>query len=191
LPYVRQLCKEINEKLASGWNPFFEQECSKGFNKLIDVLHIYKAEKNRELREDSRRSYNSFLLIFENWLIKQNERDMLCISFTKQHALSFLTDSYINQKISNRTYNNYIRFYTGVFNWMVEREYCKVNHFTKLSRKKNEEKRREVIPSDVRIRLENHLRKHDHPFLCIALLCYGCLIMMPSKPTLNYLSRKH
>jgi integrase len=176
LAYARQLCKEINEKLASGWNPFFEQECSKGLTKLVDALHTFQAEKNRELRSDSVRSYNSFVSVFENWLTKHNQHDMFCISFTKQHALNFLTEMYVNQKLSNRTYNNYIRFYTSLFNWMIEREYCKVNHFVKLSRKKSEEKRREVIPAELRIRIENHLRQNDYPFLCVALLCYGCLI---------------
>jgi integrase len=28
----------------------------------------------------------------------------------------------------------------------------------------------------VRTRIENYLRQNDHPFLCVALLCYGCLI---------------
>jgi site-specific recombinase XerD len=143
---------------------------------LTDALRSFRAEKTRELRIDSVRSYNSYLLILEEWLIAQGETDILCIAFSKQNALTFLTDAYIQRNLSNRTYNNYIRFYAGLFNWMVEREYCKVNHFVKLSRKRNEEKHREIIPADVRIKIENHLRKNDHSFLCVALLCYGCLI---------------
>ena len=174
--YAKKLCSEINAKLASGWNPFLEQECSKGFTKMIDALHTFKAEKNKELREDSTRSYNSYIKTMEEWLTKRSESNILSLSFSKQHALDLLTDIYLNQKVSNRTYNNYLKFYRTLFNWMVEREYCKVNHFAKLTKKKNEEKRREIIPADIRTKIENHLRTKDHPFLCIALLCYGCLI---------------
>ncbi len=174
--HAKKLCTEINTKLASGWNPFLEQECARGFTKMIEALHTYKNEKNKELREDSTRSYNSYLKTLEKWLIKRNHDRLLCLSFDKRHALDLLSDIYLNQKISNRTYNNYLKFYRTLFNWMIEREYCKVNHFTKLSKKKNEEKNRDVIPADVRQRIESHLRATDHPFLCISLLCYGCLI---------------
>jgi integrase len=167
---------EINEKLATGWNPFLEQEAGKGFTKLIDALHTFKAEKTKELREDSTRSYNSIVKTLEQWLIKRNETNILCLTFSKQHALDLLSDIYLKQKVSNRTYNNYLKFYRTVFNWLVEREYCKVNHFSKLSKKKTEEKQRDVIPAEIRIKLENHLRIKDQPFLCIAMLCYGCLI---------------
>jgi len=174
--YAKKLCTEINVKLASGWNPFLEQASGKGFVKLIDAIQTFKAEKNKELREDSTRSYNSYLKIIENWLIERNENKILCLSFTKQHALDLLSDIYLKQNVSNRTWNNYLRFYRSLFNWMVEREYCKVNHFTKLSRKKGEEKQRQIIPSDIRTKLENYLRANDQPFLCVAMLCYGCLI---------------
>ncbi|MDR2906980.1 MAG: site-specific integrase [Bacteroidales bacterium] len=174
--YAKKLCAEINVKLASGWNPFLEQECSKSFTKLIDALHTFKAEKNKELREDSTRCYNSYVKAFEKWLVKRNESNILCLSFSKQHALDLLSDIFLKQGVSNRTYNNYLTFFRTLFNWMIEREYCKVNHFTKLSKKKTEEKRRDVIPESIRKNLENHLRANDHPFLCISLLCYGCLI---------------
>ena len=174
--HAKKLCVEINAKLVSGWNPFLEQEAGKGFAKLIDALHTFKAEKNKELRADSTRSYNSLVKMLENWLIERNEGNLLCLSFSKQHALALLSDIYIHHNVSNRTYNNYLKFYRTLFNWMIEREYCKINHFTKLSKKKTEEKRREVIPANVRKNIENHLRANDHPFLCVALLCYGCLI---------------
>ncbi len=174
--FAKKMCSEINEKLASGWNPFLEQECGKGFTKLVDALHTFKEEKNRELREDSTRCYNSYVKTLDEWLTKRNESNILSISFSKQHALDLLTDIYIKNKVSNRTYNNYLTFFRTLFNWMIEREYCKVNHFTKLSKKKNEEKRRDVIPADIRVKLENHLRANDQPFLCVSLLCYGCLI---------------
>jgi integrase len=176
LSYARQLVKEINEKLASGWNPFFEQEFSKGFVRLIDALNTFEAEKKRELRADSMRSYSSYIAIFIRWLTKINEKDLFCISFTKRHALDFLTDVYVNQKISGKTYNNYIRFFICAFNWMIDHEYCKQNYFIKLKRKKNEEKKREIISPDIRTKIENYLRENNHNFLCITLLCYGCLI---------------
>lgn len=174
--YAKKMCLDINTKLAGGWNPFLEQEAGKGFSKLIDALHTFKTEKNKELRSDSTRCYNSYLKTIEEWLIKRNEADIYGISFSKQHALDLLSDIYLKHNVSNRTYNNYLAFYRTLFNWMVEREYCKVNHFTKLSKKKAEEKRRDIIPTNIRQKLENHLRTTDHPFLCISLLCYGCLI---------------
>ncbi|MDR2511117.1 MAG: hypothetical protein LBC89_01360, partial [Bacteroidales bacterium] len=65
LSYARRLCKEVNEKLASGWNPFYEQESSKGFTKLVDALQTFKEEKDRELRVDSVRCYKSFVSILK------------------------------------------------------------------------------------------------------------------------------
>jgi len=174
--YAKKLCHEINIKLASGWNPFLEQEASRGFVKLIDALHTFQAEKNKELREDSTRSYNSYLRRLENWLVRRGENNLYCLSFSKQHALDLLSDIYLNQKISNITWNSYLEFYRTLFNWMLEREYCKVNHFLKISKKKTEEKQRKVIPPEMRIRIENYLRENDQPFLCVAMLCYGCLI---------------
>jgi len=174
--YAKKLCNDINTKLASGWNPFLEQEASKGFAKLLDALHTFKAEKNKELREDSTRSYNSFLKKLENWLIGRGENNLFCLSFSKQHALDLLSHIYLNQKVSNITWNSYLEFYRTLFNWMLEREYCKANHFLKISKKKVEEKQRKTIPVEMRIKIENHLRANDQPFLCVAMLCYGCLI---------------
>jgi hypothetical protein len=52
--------RDLNIKLASGWNPYIESESTKGYHKLIDVMDIFLKNKEKELRYD----YSEALQIF-------------------------------------------------------------------------------------------------------------------------------
>jgi integrase len=173
---AKLLCAEITARLVTGWNPLLEQEKSKGFVKLFDAIKTYRTEKFKEIRKDSIRSYDSMLKTFENWLISRNEKDLICISFEKRHAYDLLDYISTVKGVSNRTYNNYLKYYRVLFFWMMERDYCKVNYFEKIKTKIKEEPKEKYIRDCTREKIENYLRKNNHPFLCVALLCYGSFL---------------
>lgn len=176
LEFARKIAVNINEKLAQGYNPFLAKAGEICYTKLIDATALFLKEKKKELRTDSIRSYISMGLSFTSWLKNSENENMYCVSFSKKHAYQYLESIYARDKMSNNTWNNYLKFARCLFNWLIEREYCLENHFTKIQVKKKEDKKREIFSSELKLRLKVHLSIEDPYFWAICTLCYGCLI---------------
>ena len=91
-------------------------------------------------------------------------------------AMAFMDE--IEKQVSARTYNNYIRFYKTLWNWLVERGYCSENPFQKFVRKPKRliTKNRRVLSTDERQALEQLLIVENPEYFVMCLLCYYCFI---------------
>lgn len=175
--YCRILVKELNEKLAFGWNPFTEQEAAKGYTLLFDALETYWNDKSREMTKNSRRSYKSFLTMLKEWITGTVGDKIFSINFDQAKAREFMQYCWLEKKISGKTYNGYIRAYHSIWAWMVEFGYSKVNVFEGISRKKEKTKKRAEISPELRERIHQYLlENNDAPFWLMCELCYYCLI---------------
>lgn len=124
----------LDQKLKLGWNPFIEAAMPKGFSLMSEALDKFLDVKTKENEENSMRSYRSFIKTFKDWLTTKGYiENYYTSSFTQADAINFLED--MEDKLSATTYNNYLRFYRSLFNWMVERQYIDENPFAKLRRK--------------------------------------------------------
>lgn len=63
-----KVCSEINKKLSSRWNPFKAANSKRRYAKLSDVITLHRRIKQKELRYDTFRTYDSQLKLFSDWL---------------------------------------------------------------------------------------------------------------------------
>lgn len=173
--FANQLILDLNRKLYSGWNPYQEENAPRGFTKLNDALDIYLKLKTKELREDSQRTYNSFVLTFKKWLDLRGKNEMFSANFNRMDALEFLDDKYA-EGISNLTYNNYKAFFTIIWNWMVEHKYAATNPFTEIRKKSKEQKLRILIDEKTRKEIIDHLLVEDYNFAVVCMLVFHTLL---------------
>jgi integrase len=172
--FARDVCKEINYKLAHGWNPFLEASAPKGFVKIKDAIRIFLQTKKKELAADSMRTYISFCNILKDWIDDQRKVEF-AVSFTESMAIDFLNYCYLEKEISNATYNNYLAFYRLLFYWMIENKYSAINPFQKIKKKKAMPKKRRLLTKKERKKLKQYL--DDQPeFLAVVLLAFHALL---------------
>ena len=170
--FGRQMVNDINIKLAAGWNPLIEAEAPKSFHKLIDVMDTFIKTKTKELRPDSIRSYVSYINTLRSYLLKTKDKNFYVVSFDKKMANDYLQYCYMNNNISERSYNNYLIFYRTFFNWCVQLDYCKGNPFEGLPKKKEKQKTRIFIDKEAREKLKNYLIVQDYDYFVICMLAY-------------------
>lgn len=179
--HINNIIVALNMKLSTGWNPYFEGEDSRMYTPIADVCRKYMEETEKTQREDTARSYNSFIKIFSEWIEKQKP-GIYSSMISHTMIVKFMDYVYYERKtssgedISEYTYNNYIRFGSAFFTWMIEKCYCKENHFMKIKRKKTQDKKRTLIPDDYRSKIEEYLRVKNPGLLIMLKLMYGGLL---------------
>lgn len=173
--HINNMVTSINIKLASGWTPFFESEDARLYTPIKVALDAFIAEKTKELRSNSMRSYNSFVTIFSNWLISTNP-NLYSAMFSHSFAIRFMDYVYTERGVKQVAYNNYLKMAKAIFNWMVEKCYTKENPFGKIKPKAKPTKTRILIPSEARVKIITHLRIVNPHFLLVCKLMYYSLI---------------
>jgi hypothetical protein len=69
--HIGKIIVNLNAKLTVGWSPFYEGvEDTRLYDKLSDVARLFIEQKTKELRENTLRSYKSFITIFLQWTDK-------------------------------------------------------------------------------------------------------------------------
>jgi integrase len=173
--YANTLISQLNAKLYDGWNPWNEKSSPKGTVTIQKALQKFIEKKDQQLRNDSMRSYRSYNKSLNEWLISCNKQETICAKFNKSMALDFM-DWIFDKKYTNRTYNNYLNFMKGLFNWLVENGYTSENWFAGLEKLKKEQKEREPIPIKTREQIIQYLEAKDYDFLIVCVLVFHALI---------------
>ena len=165
----------INSKLAGGWSPFFESDNSRYYTPLSNVIELYIAEKSRELRPATMRCYTSCCAMINEWANKEVP-NIYCSLFNKVLAVKYLDHVYAKKKTSARTYNNQLKMGRALFSWAVEKCYCKENPFEQIKTKREEEKRRILIPPAYRERIDAWCQENNPAFGMVMRLVFASLI---------------
>ena len=148
----RRMCIKINDQLKRGWNPFIQEEASKAYHKLTDVIETYLTIAKKEFEENTMRSYRSFSDFLKRYLKEVlKDEDIFVYKFTDHQASDLMLHINSQEKLSIRTYNNYLIFYKTLFNWMVRFNYKKSNPFGNIP-KKQVPKTKNRIPVSASIR---------------------------------------
>ena len=175
--WAMDLVRDLNIKLASGWNPLIESQSTKGYYKLKEVLDTFLTTKSKELRPDSMRSYKSFVKNLKEFISKkEKDKIMYVISFTKAMAIDYLQECYMKNNISERAYNNHVAFCKLFFNWCIQLNYCKINPFESIGKKKEKQKTRIMIDQNVRNKMKNFLFEKDFEFFVICMTAFYALL---------------
>ncbi len=176
---AREIMDAYSEKLSLGWNPFIERTASKSYASLFDALDMFLKVKGRELEDNSMRSYRSLVKIFRSWLERQGFGDRsFAVSVTREVARDYMREVEQDERISPRTYNNYLRFYDTLFNWMQEKGFIADNPFDGIRPKPKRltRKSRRILSEDELGCLLRFLAKNNRPYLAMVILCYCCLV---------------
>lgn len=174
--FAKKTIQEINQKLHDGWNPFLVSEAPNSFIRLDLAIDQFLKSKIKELRDKSVDSYNSFTKTLLDWCKKYFKKDIFLVTFDDNTALKFMDYVYFDKKVANTTFNNYLRFFSGLFNWFVARKMYKSNPFAGIRVKKSAQKRRIKIDLEHRESIKKYLEQTNKPYLFVCLLAYGCLI---------------
>lgn len=176
MKYGRLLVQKINQQLYDGWNPIIEKA---GFSKVVSVaeaVKLYKKSYANDVRPDSLRSYDSQTKAFMEFCTLYNIGDKPICQFGRPEAQRYML-SVEDRGVSPRTYNNYIRFMGQFFNFCVDKGLAKENPFGNIKLKRADEKKRTVIPPEVRAKIMKHLVDSGMDgFRLLCLLTYHCLI---------------
>lgn len=179
--YAIRTVAELNSKLERGWNPYIEENATKSFSILSEVIEMYlsqlkKQVKDKTLRPDTERSYKSYLKNLLEYMALKQESDMYCINFTSSFVLGFLDHIYYDRNNSGGTHNNYLMGMRIFSKYLLERNYIAIDPTAKLSNKRKEKKKREVIPFDVRNKINTHLSTQNNNYRTLCLATYFCFI---------------
>ena len=164
--HISGMITNINKKLAGGWNPFFENEDARMFEKLTVVSRLFIENRKKELRPNTIRSYDSFINLFIGWTDKRYP-DIYASVFSKSHAIRYMDDLFMKKSTGVTTYNNHLKMARAFFNWMIERCYTKQNPFNNIKIKPKTKKTRIIIPKKTRSILAEYLTKNNPNFLLI------------------------
>lgn len=177
LKYAKTYCECINDKLRNGWNPFVDKMMTRGYVTLEYAINNFLKEKGKDSRPATNNSYMSYCGTYKTWLQDINMLNSYCFLFTETEANRYMSYISSTRTITSRTWNNYIRFFTTMFNNFIEKQYLKKNPFSNIKRKKVDEKKREIIPPDTRKKMKEYLINHNfNEYYIIMLLCYRCFI---------------
>jgi len=173
--HANQIVCSINARLAGGWSPFGESENARLYTPLVEVLEKYYQEKERELKEKSLSSYKSQVDIMKEW-INRVVPGIKGVQFNQMVAAQYLDYIYLERKVSNKSYNNYLKHCRLFFSWAIEKCYTKENPFTHFSKKKEEKKKRVLIPSAERAIITEYFQKNYPEYLLVCHLVFTALI---------------
>lgn len=175
LIHIDGIIEGINAKLRTGYNPFFEGNDSRLYEKLTSVAEKFLAEKKKELRSETMRSYSSFITMFLAYFNRLNQNQTAAM-VNKTLAVKYMDYVYNERNVSNRTYNNHIKMARVFFNWCVEKGYSKENFFNTIKPKRKEEKKRILIPGETRKSMQEWLMENNKGLLLVSWLVYYSLI---------------
>jgi len=105
----------LNQKLLSGWNPFFSKEDARLYTPLSTVAELFLTEKKKELRVNSYRSYSSFINSVLKWVEKNNPGVFMSM-FMQLSAVQYMDDLYSSSSVGIKTYKKQIKMGRHFFN---------------------------------------------------------------------------
>lgn len=174
---AREMMSAIDQRLALGWNPLMEAHAPKCFKTLDYALDAFLTIKRKESEPDTMRSYESYIKTFRAWLRENGVPESAYANCVRQEtAQSFMNDK--ENSLSAKTYNNYLSFYSSLFNWMVAKGYCDINPFACIDKKSKKltKKKRRLFTDEEFSKLLDYLQKENREYLAMSMLCYCCFI---------------
>lgn len=167
---------KLNNQLASGWTPFTEVASdSRQMTPLSFVLDDYISDKSAELRSDTIINYKSFTKVFGAW-VDAEFGPIAISSFSRIMAVRFM--DYISREkgLRGRSYNNRLKQARAFFSYAMEKFYCNENPFAAIKTKREDAKKRILIPADVRKRIFGYWLENNENYLALCELVFSALV---------------
>lgn len=178
---AKRMVLEINKRLESGWNPFYQNKGAKELAKFTDTLKIYlkriKLEFDEEnLRYDSYKTYRSQITILENYLIETKQQDMLAYKFDVDFVGAYLDWIRYEKGRSARTRDNYLGFLGTLSTFLLQKKYITANPTDDFNKTNKKVKKRVLIPAALRDVIFDYWKDKNQSYLTLCMMCYYCLL---------------
>lgn len=165
--YARNLLREINTKLATGWTPFVE---TKESITLKDALEHYVKTKTKELRERTLKNYLDNIRVLNSFLDKKGIVKLS--DLTKDNVAKLLNYVYIKNKWGEYRFNRFLTFCISLWNYFKEFQFTDENIFLGFRKKKEKEKIRKMLTDEQLSLLFEYLKEHQEWYLFYVYLTF-------------------
>ena len=177
--YAKKMIASINQKLDSGWSPFYEDTNVK-YKSVDFCTELFLKMQEREVEEgvkrtDTLRSYKSFLDLFLKYLKDKKLMLKFVIEIDTYIIQNYLDYLFYDRKNSARTYNNHLKFLNTFFLWCKTKNFINVNPAESIKPKAKVQKKREVLAVDIKAKVKT-LRETNFHYYVLCMLTYYCFI---------------
>lgn len=178
--HANKIVLEINDKLAAGWSPYLEETGKnyKTFKEAIETFlkQLRKQLKDSVIREDTLRTYNSNLNLFQQFFKEKHIKISFAIEINKKICIQYLDWVYIDRNNSPRTRNNHLIFLKLFCTFLVSRGVLNENPTTGIKKMKLPPKTRQTFPIHIKKAIKEKLQTYDNAFYVLCMTTYFCLI---------------
>ena len=177
--YAKKMIASINQKLDSGWSPFYEDTNVK-YKSLEYCADLFLKMQEREVEEgvkrtDTLRSYKSFLDLFLKYLKDKKLSVKFVIEIDTFLIQNYLDYLFYDRKNSARTYNNHLKFLNTFFLWCKTKNFINANPAESIKAKAKVQKKREVLSVEIKAKVKT-LRETNFHYYVLCMLTYYCFI---------------
>lgn len=177
--YAKKMVQAINQKLETGWSPFYENP-SNQYKSLEDSFSLFLKQLEKEVKDgikrpDTLRSWKSFFSNISAYINEKHLDIKFVLNIDFLFVNNFLDYIYYDKRNSPRTYNNYLAYMKGFFEWAKLKGYAKQNPAEGIKSKPKVQKKREPLTAEVK-KCIKELREKDFHFFTCCMLTYFCLI---------------
>ena len=144
------------------------------YKTLDEVTRIFTAEKEKELRNSTMRSYKSFCHMLREWANEHYPYIKMSM-FERAHAVEFLDDM-AAKGLGPNTYNNMIRLGSVLFICAIAKCYTRVNPFDGQKRKRVLEKTRTIIKPEHQALIDKWFADNQPEMRIVCRLIYTSLL---------------
>lgn len=180
IKHGKKIALEINKKLDTGWLPYYSNTGAKEF-KTYDycatqfIEQTKKEVNNNTKRIDTLRSYTSFFSMIGKYVKEKEIKLNMMLDFNSSFVVNYLDWIYYDRENSPRTYNNHLLFIGTFVNYCVSRGYLKENFTTAIVRKKEQEKKRQILTIVEKEKLKS-LKEENFSFFVLCMGTYFCFL---------------
>jgi integrase len=198
--YADGLVKRLMDKLDMGWNPFIEAENQNAYHTFSEACSHYKRYitkmfNDNVYREDTYKSYISYIKNIEDWNAKERVPATYIYQFDRGFILRMLEHVYIERNLSAQTRDNYLAFMRLFSSFLVQHQFLssKPTEGLNVLGKRIRKKERTVISQGDIVRLNEYLMTNNKHYLLACYILHYCFIRPKemSKIQLKHISLKN
>ena len=176
----KKIVLEINNKLYAGWLPYYSDVKSTEFKSYEYCKEKFLEQNEKDVktglkRIDTLRTYRSFLKMIDLYAKEKRIELKLALHLNKEYVVNYLDWILYERNNTARTHNNHLDFIATYVNYCVHRGWIKENFAKQIPRRKEGEKIRKVLPSEVKEKVKQ-LETTNFHFYALCMLIYYCFI---------------